>query len=111
MPAGSRVVVYGSLSGEACQVPTPQLVYERKKVEGFWLAHWVAGRSLLGLARVALSVQKHLGDEFKTEVRERYSLEGAAQAIATYREEMSAGKVLLVPAGGDPLSGTSRNGC
>jgi NADPH:quinone reductase-like Zn-dependent oxidoreductase len=99
MPQGSKIVVYGSLSGQPCQVPTPQLVYEQKKVEGYWTVTWAAGRSLLGLARVAFSVQKHMGDDFRTEVRTRVSLDQAAEALESYKKDMSAGKVLLVPGG------------
>ena len=42
-------------------------------------------------------VQKLLGDELKTEVRARLPLERAVEGIKQYAQEMTGGKILLVP--------------
>lgn len=102
MPHGSRAVVYGTLSRKPCAVPPELLLYENKRVEGFWLARWVRGRSLLGRMRIAVGVQKRLGTDFRTSVRARVPLEGAAEAIAEYERDPGGGKVLIVPGTAEP---------
>jgi len=108
MPPGSRAIVYGSLSGAPCTVPPAQLVYERKAVEGFWLSDWVSRRGLLGLGKMALTAQRLAASDFATEIRARVPLQRAAEAIEAYRQEMTAGKVLLIPGeeAGSPVPGS-----
>ena len=97
LPRGSLVIVYGSLSEAPCTVPPAELLYEDKRVEGFWLSRWVADRGLLALGRMALTAQKLLATEFATVVRARVGLEGVAEAIDAYKHDMTAGKVLVIP--------------
>jgi NADPH2:quinone reductase len=99
MPEGSTAIVYGSLSDEAVTVRPEQLIYENKRVEGFWLSKWVAKKGLLGRAKMAFGLQKRLATDFQTEIRARVTLEQAAEAIEQYRHTMTGGKVLIMPGG------------
>jgi NADPH:quinone reductase len=99
MPPKSVAMVYGSLSGVPCTVDPAQLVYEEKRVEGFWTPKWVGKLSLLQKLRTAMKIQGLLATDFATEVRARVPLEKAAEAIETYRHDMTGGKVLLLPGG------------
>jgi NADPH:quinone reductase-like Zn-dependent oxidoreductase len=103
MPKGSVAVVYGSLADAACAVRPERFIYERKRVEGFWLPRWVERKSLLGRIRMAMGVQKHLDEEFEVRLQARVGLEGAAEAIEVYKKDMDAGKVLLLPHGEEGL--------
>ncbi len=97
MPRGSAVVVYGVLSGEAVSVSPEALIFQNKRLEGFWLSDYLGSLSLPGLARRAVGVQRLLKGDLQVEVRLRVGLEGAVAAIKEYEGAMSGGKVLITP--------------
>lgn len=97
MPPRSRVLVYGALSLEPCRVEPASLIFEGKKVEGFWLSEWLRQHSVLSQLRLARRVQKLLATELKSDVQARLPLSKAAEALKQYATNMSGGKVLLVP--------------
>ncbi len=99
MPSGSRVLVYGALSLQACQIDPASLVFEEKRVEGFWLSAWLRQRNLIAQLRTARQVQKLLAGELKTDIQARLPLDQAARALELYTDNMTSGKILLVPAG------------
>jgi NADPH:quinone reductase-like Zn-dependent oxidoreductase len=96
-PRGTRMLVYGGLSMQGVTIDPGSLIFEEKHVEGFWLTAWLRHRNILSQLRVARQVQELLGSELKTEIRARLPLEKAAEGLAQYAADMSAGKVLLVP--------------
>jgi NADPH2:quinone reductase len=95
-PDGSRMLVYGGLSMQGVKLDPDLLVFERKHVEGFWLSAWLRGKNLLSQLRTANQVQELLGGDLRTEIRARLPLEKAAEGLAQYAANMTAGKVLLV---------------
>ncbi|HEV3468275.1 MAG TPA: zinc-binding dehydrogenase [Pyrinomonadaceae bacterium] len=97
MPEGGRAVVYGALSQAGCVVDPRSLIFESKRVEGFWLSQWLLGRNALRRILVAGKVQRLLAGELKTEVRARLPLERAAEGLRRYQREMTGGKIILVP--------------
>lgn len=99
MPRGSEAVVYGALSLESCGVEPGQLIFERKRLSGFWLSDWIRKQGNLRLLLAMREVQRHIGSELSTSIAERVPLSGAIEAIARYEENMTRGKVLLVPGG------------
>jgi NADPH:quinone reductase-like Zn-dependent oxidoreductase len=96
-PQRSRMLVYGGLSLKPVEIDPGSLIFEDKHVEGFWLSAWLRGNNLLRQLRIANQVQKMLAGELKTEIRARLPLEKAAEGLAQYAGNMTAGKVLLVP--------------
>jgi len=96
-PKGSRMIVYGALSLAAVQADPGSLVFEGKRIEGFWLSAWLAKQSLITRGRIAGKVQKLLASELKSEVRASYPLDQVQRALAEYTAEMTGGKILLVP--------------
>lgn len=101
-PPGSCLRVYGGLSLAACQADPSSLIFEGKRLQGFWLSAWLRSKSLLGQLRVARDVQKLLSSDLKTEFQARVPLKDAAHGLRQYAANMTAGKVLLV-------AGLSRN--
>lgn len=97
MPRGGRVIVYGALSMEACEVDPRTLIFERKRVEGFWLSEWLGSQGALSKLLTASKVQKLLSSDLKTEVRARLPLEEAARGLDDYARHMTGGKVLFIP--------------
>ena len=96
-PQGGRMLVYGGLSLRAVEIDPSSLIFEGKHLEGFWLSAWLRKRNMISQLRVARQVQALLAAELKTEIRARLPLEKAAEAVAQYAADMTAGKVLLVP--------------
>ncbi|HSM87735.1 MAG TPA: zinc-binding dehydrogenase [Candidatus Limnocylindrales bacterium] len=97
MANGGRLLVYGGLSLAACQADPTSLIFEGKRLEGFWLSEWLRRRNLLAQMRVAGEVQKLLGSDLKSEVQARLPLEEAARGLEQYALHMTAGKVLFMP--------------
>lgn len=95
MPAHSRVLVYGGLSGEPCDFLPGLLIFKEAQVHGFWLSLWLQNQSPLRLMRLGWSIQKLLARELKTEIRRIYPLAEIHAAIADYSAQMSGGKVLI----------------
>jgi NADPH:quinone reductase len=98
-PQGSRMLVYGGLSLRRVEIDPGALIFEGKHVEGFWLSAWLRKHNILSQLRVARQVQELLGGDLKTDICARLPLEKAAEGLAQYAANMSAGKVLLVPEG------------
>jgi NADPH:quinone reductase-like Zn-dependent oxidoreductase len=98
MPNGARVIVYGALSMGACMIDPRGLIFERKRVEGFWLAEWMRAQNLLSKLVASRRVQKLLASDLQTEIRARLPLEDAARGLHDYAGHMTGGKILLVPA-------------
>lgn len=96
-PKGSRMLVYGGLSLKACEIDPGSLIFEGKKLEGFWISAWLAKKNVLAKMRIARQVQSMLGDELKSGVQARVPLSDAVKAIQQYMANMTAGKVLLTP--------------
>ena len=96
MPDGARLILYGALSEAPLMADPRDLIFQRKRVEGFWLADWLSKRSLWGQLRLAQRVQSALGDLLRTEVAERYPLRHIHRALQDYQASMTAGKRLLV---------------
>lgn len=97
LPKQGRVVIYGGLSQELCQLDPRIFIYDDKQLEGFWLSNWLKKRNPLQQIRTALHVQKFLASDFKTTWRARLPLENAAAGLQQYANDMTGGKILLVP--------------
>ncbi len=91
--------VYGSLSGAPIRVDASDVLFARKRVEGFTMYEWLETTSLLGQVRVASAAQALLSGPLATEVRARVGLDAFAEAIDGYERAMSGGKVLFLPSG------------
>ncbi|MCX7924432.1 MAG: zinc-binding dehydrogenase [Fimbriimonadales bacterium] len=96
MPKGSRLILYGALSESPVMADPRDLIFEQKRIEGFWLADWLAGRSVLGQIRLGKQVQHALGDLLRSEIAGKYPLREVHRALADYQASMTAGKRLIV---------------
>jgi NADPH:quinone reductase len=96
MPPETRVVVYGGLAGELISVNPGELIFNQRRVEGFYLARWISHQNQLALLAMQRQLYR-LGDLTHAQIQLRAPLEDAQHAIATYEANMSAGKVLLMP--------------
>jgi NADPH:quinone reductase len=97
LPYGGTVVVYGNLSGSDQGTSLRPLVLENKKLHGFYLGNWMKDNSLFKTVRNLNRVRHLLKNDFRITVQNRFPLNEAQTAIDTYLNNMTGGKVLLVP--------------
>jgi NADPH:quinone reductase len=97
-PRGSRLLVYGALSLEASQADPASLIFEGKRLEGFWLTAWLRRKNIVRRFGISRQVQGLLAGDLKTEIRARIPLEDAARGLEQYAARMTTGKILLMPA-------------
>jgi NADPH:quinone reductase-like Zn-dependent oxidoreductase len=99
MPRDSIVYVYGALSEEACgNIDPVQLIFHSKEVRGFYLGEWMRHRGTFAVLRAARQIQRMVIDgRIETAVQRRVSLEEAKDGLRQYVDNMTAGKVLIVP--------------
>jgi NADPH:quinone reductase-like Zn-dependent oxidoreductase len=97
LPRRGKVIVYGALSEAAVQAHPGEFIFGDKRIEGFWLAEWVRHTPFTEVARAGFSIQRHLGNDFRTDVQARLPLAEAHEGIARYRASMTRGKVLFLP--------------
>jgi len=93
---GGRMVCYGTLSGQPISLPPRDLMMPMTSIEGFYLAAFLADRSLLqrvGLVRkTAKLIQQGVLD---TPVEQTYRLDALHEALDHARRPGRTGKVLL----------------
>jgi NADPH:quinone reductase len=92
---GGHILVYGMLSGAACQLDTDALVFRQLRVEGFTMYAWLEKTSLLGKLRTLIGAQRRLDDDLHSEIRARKALVDHVEAIELARGTTSGGKVLF----------------
>jgi NADPH:quinone reductase len=98
-PAGSTVVVYGSLSRQPTTLEPRTLLFGDKRVAGFYLPNWLRRRSLLQTIWLSQRVQRLASSVLQTTVRQRRPLPDVQAALDGYVSDMTAGKIILVPGG------------
>jgi NADPH:quinone reductase len=96
VPAGSTIIVYAALAGEPSVFDARALAVGDKKIEGFFLANWMACRGKVSMVRDLARVQRLIGTDLQTSVQQRFPLSAAQAAVDAYRSNMTAGKVLMV---------------
>jgi hypothetical protein len=83
------LIVYGALSLEVNQIDPASLIFDAKRVKGFWLSEWLRHRSVLGQLKLARQVQSLLADDLKTKVHARLPLGKVASALKQYAANMT----------------------
>ena len=97
IPYGGTVIVYGNLSADTEGPSLRPLVLDNKKLHGFYLGNWMKDNGQIKTMRNLAGVRSLLKNELKITVNQRFPLNLAQFALDTYLNNMTAGKVLLVP--------------
>lgn len=95
MPARSKVVVYGGLSGQSPRLSLPDAIFGEKVVEGFWVPHYVRKVGMLRVLRMIGEVQRLGEGRLGTKILAKLPLERIDEAVAM-QSRGTEGKVLLV---------------
>jgi NADPH:quinone reductase len=96
-PRGSTVILYSRASFDDCIIDPMQLLFENKRIEGFYLTDWLAKKNLVQKLLTSQKIQRLLGTQLSTTVQCRLPLSSVIEALQIYTSNMSAGKVLLTP--------------
>ena len=97
LPIGGEVMVYGGLSEKPASANPGKLIFEKKKISGFWLSEWITHQHMLKLLFTFNKIQKYVSEKHQTSIHKRVSLKDAVDGISLYIEKMSAGKILVKP--------------
>jgi len=97
LPPHSEVMIYGGLSEEPMSANPGKLLFESKKIIGFWVSAWVGHQPMLKMLRIFRSIQKYMKEMHQTAVQRRITLDEVSATMETYRKNMTAGKILVKP--------------
>jgi NADPH:quinone reductase-like Zn-dependent oxidoreductase len=93
---GGRMVCYGTLSREPISLPPRDIMMPMTSIEGFYLAAFLAERTLLQRLRLVRQTAKLIGNgTLATSVAQTYRLDQLQAALEHARRPGRAGKVLL----------------
>jgi NADPH:quinone reductase len=98
LPSGSNVIIYGNLSlTEHINIDPRDLIDNDIRISGFYLGARAKENGILRNMLNLIRVGKLMSSDMKIKIAGRYPLEKAREAIDAYVNNMSAGKVLLIP--------------
>jgi NADPH:quinone reductase len=98
LPKGSRIIIYGNLT-QAGQINfNPRsLIDNDLTVSGFYLGGRTRKNGMVRNMLNLIEVGKLMSNDMKITIAGRYPLEKAQDAVDVYLNNMSAGKILLIP--------------
>jgi NADPH:quinone reductase len=91
-----RLLVYGTLSGDAVPLDPRLLIGGQRAIEGFWLSDWVKKQGvlgMLGLFRQIITLMR--AGVLTTPVAAMFTLDQLPQAIERVEQTARGGKILL----------------
>ena len=95
---GGRVVNYGLLSGQPCQVDPKHLVFRDVTLSGFWLATWFKGASRERVQALYGGLSPLIADgTLSAPIAATYPLSRIREAAAHAGRGARDGKIILVP--------------
>ena len=97
LPRRSQVLIYGALSLENARVDPKRMVFDNKQIEGWWFSDWLQKKGFMRSGIILRKALKGVGVEWSTEVAEKVPLDDAHAAMLRYEEQMTRGKILIVP--------------
>ena len=98
MGFNSTLILYGTLSEQkAAGINTVAFIGKKQTIEGFLLNHIIAPYSQFQMLDLIMKVEKMYATELTTVVQKRFGLHQLQEAMAYYKANQTAGKILLVP--------------
>jgi NADPH:quinone reductase-like Zn-dependent oxidoreductase len=95
-PEDATLICYASLTREMMQINPVPILRFGKTIEGFHLAYWTKRQSMVKLLRTVKKAQRLIANDIlSTPVQKKVDLNEINGAIKLYKENMTAGKVLI----------------
>jgi len=96
-PYGTKMICYGALSEKPIQVNSGIILFQNKKIEGFWLSTWIAALGLEEFQNQANQAQQYAKTIFATRISKKFPLSQFQEGLDFYKANMSLGKVIFTP--------------
>jgi NADPH:quinone reductase-like Zn-dependent oxidoreductase len=98
LPEGSTVFIYGNLTGEEFLPVNPRSLIDKDvTIKGFFLGSHAKKAGLVKNMIDLLRVGKLMKTDIRIKIHEKFPLEKVQTAVDSYLENMTEGKVLLIP--------------
>lgn len=97
LPYGGKIILYGNLSGSDEGTALRPLLLDNKKIEGFYLVNWLKDNDNLRAILNLIKVRSMMKNNIKVTIQQRLPLESVQFGIDAYLNNMTGGKVLLIP--------------
>ncbi|GBF51159.1 Zn-dependent oxidoreductase [Leptospira ryugenii] len=97
IPYGGKLICYGALSEQNIPINAGMILFQNKKIEGYWLTSWIYSIGLEEFQKQAKEAQKYLKTIFQTKINKRYPLEEFQEGLEYYKAHMTEGKVVFAP--------------
>ncbi len=94
-PNGSKLFIYGRLSDEICEIQPGNMIFTGSQIQGFWLTNWLKNKNIVETILNIRKIQSLLTNELGTTVYKSFPPEQIEEAIQTYTNNMSKGKILI----------------
>ncbi|MEN8115517.1 MAG: zinc-binding dehydrogenase [Bacteroidota bacterium] len=95
VPEGSNLIIYGRLSSDTCEILPGNLIFTGNHIHGFWLTEYLKDKSFLHSIKTTRKIQSLIGNELGTKIYKQFPIEQFNEALITYQNNMSRGKVLI----------------
>ena len=96
--AGGVVHVYGGLSEQPSNgIQASDIIFMGKRVEGKMMPAWLGRKLAEEKQHLYMEIQQMMGTVFRSDIVGNYPLDQVQAALAAYKANMSAGKVLIHP--------------
>jgi NADPH:quinone reductase-like Zn-dependent oxidoreductase len=93
---GGRLLVYGNLSGQPIAIDPRVVIVGDKRVEGFWLSHWVGKQNPLTMLGMFRKLRRLMASGIlTTDVTAAFPLEEIQSAVRQAETPGRGGKILL----------------
>ena len=94
--ADGRMLVYGTLSQQPLQIDPRHMIAGKRVVEGFWLGHWMRGRSIPKALRMFREIANLIrAGVLATETGKAFPIDAIGDAVREAETVGRHGKVLL----------------
>lgn len=99
MPEGGTLLLYGALGARTLsEIPATDVIFSRKKITGFNMNEWKAGKSPEAFNQISIELQdSFIKNILTTDIQGKFPLDKHGEALMNYIRNMSAGKILLEP--------------
>lgn len=95
VPKQSQLYIYGRLSPDVCEINSGDIIFTGNQICGFWLTNYLHKKNFLHALQITRKIQALIGNELKTSVNKTFPIEQVSEAIETYKNNRSYGKVLI----------------
>jgi NADPH:quinone reductase len=95
-PFGTTILLYSGLSRENSVINPFTALVKKLHFDGWFLANWMGEKNFFQVLQLSRQVQSILATDLQSQIHRRLPLSAAQQALETYINNMTAGKMLLV---------------